>query len=78
MPLTQLICIASILLSDIVSAAGSLTGRIPIEQNAIAGSSSALNRIKTPGESPAYYCSDPSNDLFKIRRLDFIPINPRM
>jgi hypothetical protein len=33
---------------------------------------------KVPGESPAYYCSDPSDDIFRIDRLDFIPTNPRV
>ena len=39
---------------------------------------STLNAIKVPGESPAYYCSDPSNDIFQIGRFDFIPTNVRM
>jgi hypothetical protein len=36
--------------------------------------------LKVPGESPAYYCSDsdPSNDIFQIRDLDFLPTNPRV
>jgi hypothetical protein len=34
--------------------------------------------LKVPGESPANYCSDPVNDIFKIRRLDFLPTNPRV
>ena len=36
------------------------------------------NAIKVPGESPAYYCSNPSNDTFQISRLDFIPTNIRI
>jgi hypothetical protein len=36
------------------------------------------NSLKVPGESPANYCSDPSNDIFEIRRLDFLPTNPRV
>ena len=39
---------------------------------------SALNALKVPGQSPAYYCSDPSNDIFQIRDFDFIPTNVRM
>ena len=39
---------------------------------------STLNTLKVPGESPAYYCSDPSNDIFQISRFDFIPTNVRM
>ena len=39
---------------------------------------SALNTLKVPGQSPAYYCSDPSNDIFQIRDFDFIPTNVRM
>ena len=31
-----------------------------------------------PGDSPAYYCSNPSNDIFQIRRFDFVPKNVRM
>jgi hypothetical protein len=40
--------------------------------------SSASDRLQVPGESPAYHCSDPGDDIFQIRRLDFIPTNPRM
>ena len=39
---------------------------------------SSHNRTKVPGQSPAYHCSNPSDTVFKIRRLDFIPTNPRM
>ena len=39
---------------------------------------STLNALKVPGQSPAYYCSDPSNDIFQIRDFDFIPTNVRM
>lgn len=74
MQATKLLYIASLLLSNPVSGAGSSTW----QQITITDSLPTLNRIKVPGESPAYFCSDPSNDLFKIRRLDFIPTNPRM
>lgn len=36
------------------------------------------HRQKVHGESPAYYCSDPTDDIFQFMRLDFIPTNPRM
>jgi len=33
---------------------------------------------RVPGDSPASYCSDPQTDIFKIRRLDFLPMHPKM
>ena len=50
----------------------------PLSQQTPTLATSTLNTIKVPGESPAYYCSDPSNDIFQIRRFDFIPTNVRM
>ena len=38
---------------------------------------STLNAIKVPGQSPAYYCSDPTTDLFQTRDFDFIPTSVR-
>ncbi|KAF4459270.1 phosphatidylglycerol phosphatidylinositol transfer [Fusarium albosuccineum] len=38
---------------------------------------SSVEPLRIPGESPAYHCSDPSGDIFRIDRLDFIPTNPR-
>lgn len=52
--------------------------RAPLGQQTPTVATSALNAFKVPGESPAYHCSDPSNDIFQIRRLDFIPTNVRM
>src|SRR5262249_28275281 len=34
--------------------------------------------LKVPGKSPAYHCSDPSNDLYQIDHLNFFPTNPRL
>ena len=51
---------------------------VPLSQQSPTEATSTLIAIKVPGESPAYYCSDPSNDLFQIRRFDFIPTNVRM
>ena len=50
----------------------------PLSQQTPTIATSTLNAIKVPGESPAYYCSDPSNDIFQIRRFDFIPTNVRI
>lgn len=73
-----LFCTASLLLPDASSAAVLSAPQIPTQRIATTDSSPPLNRIKVPGESPAYYCADPSDDLFKVSRLDFIPTNPRM
>jgi hypothetical protein len=35
-------------------------------------------RLKVPGANPAYYCSDPTGDLFQIMHLSFYPTNPRV
>ena len=51
---------------------------VPLSLQSPTAATSTLNAIKVPGESPAYYCSDPSNDLFQIRDFDFIPTNVRM
>ena len=75
---TEINCVVSLLLLYVVLVAGSSTRRIPIHQIATTDSLTTLSRTKVPGESPAYYCADPTDDLFKIRRLDFIPTNPRM
>jgi hypothetical protein len=48
------------------------------KQVAMTSSSPTSDRLKVPGESPAYYCSDPSDDIFQIDHLDFIPTNPRV
>ena len=50
----------------------------PLSQQTPTIATSTLDSIKVPGESPAFHCSDPSNDLFQIRRFDFIPTNIRM
>ena len=34
--------------------------------------------LKVPGHSPAYYCEDPSDDLFQISSFEFSPTRPRM
>lgn len=34
--------------------------------------------LKVPGASPAYHCDDPSDDIFQITGLDFVPTNPRV
>ncbi|KAI1375832.1 hypothetical protein F4677DRAFT_445994 [Hypoxylon crocopeplum] len=46
------------------------------QQIPIAYTRPASDPLRVPGESPAYYCSDPSSDIFQITRLDFIPTNP--
>ena len=51
---------------------------VPLSQQTSTTATSTFNAIKVPGESPAYYCSDPSDDIFQIRRFDFIPTNVRM
>ena len=50
----------------------------PLSQQPPRTALSTSNAIKVPGESPAYHCSDPSDDIFQIRRFDFIPTNVRM
>jgi hypothetical protein len=35
-------------------------------------------RLKVPGQSPAYYCSDPAEDIFQIISLHFYPTTPRV
>lgn len=74
----KLLFMVALLLPNAILAAIWPTAQKPTQQIITAASLSTLNRIKVPGESPAYFCSDPSHDLFKIRRFDFIPINPRM
>lgn len=74
----KLLLIVALLQPNAISAAIWSTAQKPTQQMIIAASLPILNHIKVPGESPAYFCSDPSHDLFKIRRFDFIPINPRM
>jgi len=81
MQTTTLLCVASLLLLNAVSVAGLSVPLGPTRQIQLVtpdSSPPSLNRSRVPGESPAYYCSDPSNDLFQIRRLDFIPTNPRV
>ncbi|KAK8104606.1 Phosphatidylglycerol/phosphatidylinositol transfer protein [Apiospora kogelbergensis] len=34
--------------------------------------------LKVPGHSPAYYCEDPSDDLFQISSFEFSPTRPRI
>lgn len=76
-PITTLLCIASSLLPQAVSAAPPLP-KVFTQQSPPTYPPSTSNPLKVPGESPAYYCSDPSDDIFQIRRFDFLPINPRM
>jgi hypothetical protein len=83
-PTVLLFSIASVVLSQAISAA-ELLRRVSPQQvitysslTSNSDSNSNSNSLKVPGESPANYCSDPSNDLFQIRRLDFLPTNPRM
>ena len=52
--------------------------KIPTQQILPTYSSSTSNPLKVPGESPAYYCSDPCDDLYQIRRFYFTSINVRM
>ena len=51
---------------------------VPLSQQTPTIATSTLNAIKIPSESPAYHCSDPSDDIFQIRRFDFTPTNVRM
>ena len=76
-PITILHYVVSFLLPQIALAARPLP-QVPIEKSPDVYSSSTLNALKVPGESPAYYCADPSHDIFQIRRFDFTPINVRM
>lgn len=75
---TKFLCTASLLLPNAISAARWSTLQTPIYQIPSINSSPTVNRIKVPGASPAYYCSDPSDNVFQIDHLDFIPINPRV
>ena len=69
--------VVSFLFTQIALAARTLP-QVPIKQTPGVYSSSTLNSLKVPGESPAYYCADPSHDIFQIRRFDFTPTNVRM
>ena len=69
----RLLWTALLLLPDALSAL-----RIPNQRIVTVDTIPSLDRFRVPGESPAYHCADPSNDLFNISRLDFIPTNPRM
>jgi hypothetical protein len=40
------------------------------------GSRSLAERIKVPGNTPDYFCSDPETDLFVVERLDVFPMPP--
>lgn len=64
-PITLLLCIASLFLPQAVSAARP-SSRELTQQIATMHPSLTSNPLKVPGESPAYYCSDPSDDIFKI------------
>ena len=76
-PITIFHYVVSFLLPQTLSAAGPLP-ELPIEQTPNMYPSSTLNPLKVPGESPAYYCADPTHDIFQIRRFDFTPTNVRM
>ena len=76
-PIIFLYYLVSLLLPQIALAARPLP-QLPTEQTPEIDSSSTVNTLKVPGESPAYYCADPSHDIFQIRRLDFTPTNVRM
>ncbi|KAK8070579.1 hypothetical protein PG997_010782 [Apiospora hydei] len=61
-----------------------VTGAVPLDgapaqqQRPMALSTeNSVGSLKVPGQSPAYHCSDPSEDLFQISRLDFTP-QPRV
>ncbi|KAL8724613.1 MAG: hypothetical protein Q9181_006753 [Wetmoreana brouardii] len=70
--------ITSVLLPDLILAAVPSALRVPAQSIVTTDTIPSLNRIKVPGESPAYHCANPSDDLFNVSRLDFIPTNPRM
>lgn len=72
-----LVCIASLLVPRAVSAAR-LSSGVLTQQTAAMHPSLTSDPLKVPDESPAYYCSDPSEDIFQIRSLDFYPTNVRM
>ena len=76
-PFCLLLGMTWLLLTPAVSA-----NPLPLRENVPQGQLLHLapmaNALKVPGESPAYYCADPRNDIFQIRRLDFIPTNVRM
>ena len=66
------------LLGEVLVAALSLHQTPNSQMVSIDALQSPDNRTKVPGQSPAYHCSNPTDDVFKIRQLDFIPTNPRM
>ncbi len=49
-----------------------------IQHNPTASPSWAADRLKVPGKSPAYVCSDLTDDIFQIRRFDFTPTDARI
>ena len=75
--ITFILYITSLFFTQAVPAVGVLYRQLTPEAPATYPSST-LNSLKVPGESPAYYCSDPTDDIFQIRRFDFIPTNVRM
>ena len=75
--ITFILCITSLFFTQAVPAVGALSRQLTSETPATYPSST-LNSLKVPGESPAYHCSDPSDDIFQIHRFDFIPTNVRM
>ena len=38
---------------------------------------SAVDKVKVPGDSPAHYLGDPSNDILDIESLNLVPNPPR-
>ena len=48
------------------------------QQDLTVSQPAVLSLFKVPGQSPAYHCDNPRNDIFQIRRLDFLPTNVRM
>ena len=79
MHLLQLGCVSTLsLLGGVLVAALSIHQTPSSQILTIDARLSSDNRTKVPGQSPAYHCSSPSHDVFSIRRLDFIPTNPRM
>lgn len=79
MQLLQLGCIGTLsLLRGVLVTALSIHQTLSSQILNIDDRLSSDNRTKVPAQSPAYHCSSPSDDVFKIRRLDFIPTNPRM
>jgi len=78
---TSVLTIAALLFSPSTLAAAvypSLTPQQAITSPSISNVEVHTNNPKVPGPTEMHHCSDPSHDLFQIRRLGFWPGNPRV